>query len=149
MLIPYLQRLLDIWYQIFIVFPLSAITIPRQPHLPSISKTSQSHTMPMPETDEPSAVSDRILELCCSDQSVSTLLAESPKMLPGEAWKTLYGHHITKKSTPGTVNRKEIDSVPQEGLARAAKAGKWGPTQPSDLFLQVRQLHISTQYIIY
>jgi hypothetical protein len=79
---------------------------------------------------------DHVIELCTSNESVSSLLAQDPQLAPGEAWKKLYGHHATKH------NSKAIDSagkasIGQEELERAAKCGKWGPTQPSELFLRV------------
>lgn len=82
-------------------------------------------------------ISDRLYELCNSSESVSTVLARDLKITPGEAWKKLYGHDARKpvgrKSSDATSKATSADEV----LERAAKCGKWGPTQPSELFLRV------------
>lgn len=81
-------------------------------------------------------ISDNIFALCTSSESVSSLLAQDPTLAPGEAWKKLYGHHVSKPSSKD-VNAAGKGSVSKEELERAAKCGKWGPTQPSELFLRV------------
>ncbi|EFX05520.1 iq calmodulin-binding motif protein [Grosmannia clavigera kw1407] len=76
------------------------------------------------------ALGDDIVRLCTSADSVSSLLATTPSLSPGEAWKQLYGDY---KPTAAT-NRKKADDA---DLDRAAQCGKWGPTQPSDTFLRI------------
>jgi hypothetical protein len=82
-------------------------------------------------------ISDELYALCTSSESVSSILAKDPTVKPGDAWKNLYGHAIGK---PGKI--KSLTGVPkstsdEEILRRTAECGKWGPTQPSELFLRV------------
>jgi hypothetical protein len=79
---------------------------------------------------------DHVLDLCTSNESISSLLAHDPHLAPGEAWKKLYSSHQKKHDVDG-AGKAEI--WPEE-LARAARCGKWGPTQPSELFLRVSLL---------
>jgi len=81
--------------------------------------------------------SDQVYKLCTSDESVSSVLAADPKLAPGDAWKKLYGHHAGRPKSAHAADDAGKGAVSQEALDRAAKCGKWGPTQPSDLFLRV------------
>ncbi|KAK0715242.1 hypothetical protein B0H67DRAFT_237017 [Lasiosphaeris hirsuta] len=89
----------------------------------------------------PKHLSDRLVELCTSSQSVSSLLAENPSLPPGEAWVRLFGgwksskpaHHDAKKENGG----REPGGESEDELMKAAKCGSWGPTQPSELFLKI------------
>jgi len=88
-------------------------------------------------------VSDRIVKLCTSGQSVSSLLAEDPTLTPGDAWDRLYGDWKRPKSSKGEVEGEDLVGndaqapLSDEDLERAASCGKWGPTRPSELFLKV------------
>lgn len=83
-------------------------------------------------------ISDKVYKLCTSQESVSALLAKDPYLAPGEAWKKLYGGHAAgEKESKGTA-RAHRDTITPQDLVRAAECGKWGPTQPSELFLRVR-----------
>jgi hypothetical protein len=73
-----------------------------------------------------------ILELCTSKDSVSHLVAADPTLAGGDAWQTLYGKYHHNKESHDKTTTTQVDD-----LERAAKCGKWGPTQPSDLFLKV------------
>ncbi|CAK7273894.1 hypothetical protein SEPCBS119000_005892 [Sporothrix epigloea] len=76
---------------------------------------------------------DGIVNLCTSQESVSSLLAADPTLAPGDAWQTLYGkHHL---GSDGQEKKDAASGV--DDLARAAKCGNWGPTKPSDLFLKI------------
>jgi hypothetical protein len=96
------------------------------------------------EQSSSGVVSDRIVELCTSSQSVSSLLAEDPTLSPKEAWERLYGEWKRPKSSKGDLKIDDStttftqSTLSQEDLERVAKCGKWGPTQPSELFLKVR-----------
>ena len=88
-------------------------------------------------------ISHRLIELCTSSESVSSLLAKDPTLAPGDAWKLLYGHH---NSSDRKVEEHEANGIAagsseppssSDELQRAAKCGKWGPTKPSELFLRV------------
>ena len=94
-------------------------------------------------------VSDQLIRLCTSSESVSSLVAEDPTLAPGDAWERLYGEHALKaavkseqrKSTGG--ENDEPRPADQPDLERAARCGKWGPAQPSELFLRVCTCTIS------
>ncbi|KAK0636479.1 hypothetical protein B0T17DRAFT_605208 [Bombardia bombarda] len=82
-------------------------------------------------------ISDRLVELCTSSESVSSLLAEDPSLAPGEAWENLYGDHVLKSTGAAKVDGAGQPHLTNDALERAAKCGKWGPTKPSDLFLRI------------
>lgn len=134
----------SILFQLCIIFPYSALTIRRQSHLPPLRLTAG--TEPAPQRKPPSAdgnatmISDKVYKLCTSTESVSSLLAKDPTLAPGEAWKKLYGHYAAGEKESKSTARAHRDGVTPEDLKRAAECGKWGPTQPSELFLRVRFL---------
>lgn len=85
-------------------------------------------------------ISERLIGLCTSEQSVTALLAEDPEMAPGEAWKMLYGRERSEEEKVGGEDVKEDgDGGHEDGdeLERAAKCGNWGGMTPSELFLKV------------
>ncbi|POS78376.1 hypothetical protein DHEL01_v203230 [Diaporthe helianthi] len=109
----------------------------------SIPENTEHHVQV--QNDEfTSPVSDELLKLLTSPDSVSTLLAQNPSLSPGEAWMNLYAHHIGKlgKRRPTDDSGKRLAS--EEALHKAAEAGHWGPTQPSELFLRIYHDAIST-----
>ncbi|KAL2022871.1 hypothetical protein VTK56DRAFT_4402 [Thermocarpiscus australiensis] len=79
-------------------------------------------------------ISDRIIRLCTSEQSVSSLLAEDPSLAPGDAWERLYG---AKTAAAEDSESTGSESPNPDELERAARCGKWGPTTPSELFLRI------------
>ncbi|KAK3389622.1 hypothetical protein B0H63DRAFT_537638 [Podospora didyma] len=90
----------------------------------------------------PDHISDRIVELCTSSESVSSLLAADPTLAPGDAWTRLYGRHALKSAARTSAKANGIATLhverqAEDRLELAAKCGKWGPTQPSELFLQI------------
>ncbi|KAK3294392.1 uncharacterized protein B0H64DRAFT_325211 [Chaetomium fimeti] len=96
-------------------------------------------------------ISDHTLHLSTSGESVSSLLARTPNLSPGDAWNRLYGDAVRKgegaieresESTQQSGTRREgtsieSESAPQAEVERAAKCGNWGSTKPSDLFLKI------------
>lgn len=130
-------------YQTFVEFPYRAVTTQRLAELPdkdeqkmgSVPENTERHV----QKDElTSPVSDELLKMLTSPDSVSTLLAQDPSLSPGEAWKKLYGHHIGKLGEHRPINDSGKRLASEEALRKAAEAGHWGPTQPSELFLRVR-----------
>jgi hypothetical protein len=81
-------------------------------------------------------ISERLIRLCTSSESVSSLLAKQPSMAPSEAWERLYGEHALKAADGSGQDGSE--SVTQDELEKAAMCGKWGPTKPGELFLKVQ-----------
>lgn len=83
-------------------------------------------------------VGDDIYELCRSSESVSATLAKDPAAAPGDAWKSLYGHHEGKGSGARLAAAcSGLDGERDDVLRRASDSGKWGPTPPSEFFLRV------------
>ncbi|KXX76260.1 Minor cardiolipin synthase ClsB [Madurella mycetomatis] len=80
-------------------------------------------------------ISDRLIGLCTSDESVSSLVARDPSLAPGDAWKKLYRERALKATTVGEKGPRE--STLQDELEKAAWCGRWGPTKPSELFLRI------------
>lgn len=78
-------------------------------------------------------VSKHVQQLCQATDTVSSILAKDPTTSPGEAVKTLYGHHKRDFRHDPEKNRPASSAQEQE---IALKCGRWGPTQPSSLFLQ-------------
>ncbi|KAJ7063464.1 hypothetical protein C8F01DRAFT_1133150 [Mycena amicta] len=68
---------------------------------------------------------------CRGTETVSSLVAKNPAMAPGDAWKKLYGH----LPTGSAALREQHAPLTQDDLDQARKCGKWGDTEPSDLFL--------------
>jgi hypothetical protein len=134
-----LEAISNIFIQLFVIFPWSALTIPRQRQ--SIRDIS-SQTSGQPVTadsrkDTFTMISDKVYKLCTSQESVSALLAQDPTMAPGDAWKTLYGGHAVGEtdSKPTAITHRDWHTP--EDLQKALECGKWGPTEPSELFLRV------------
>lgn len=119
--------------QLFIVFPYSVLTIPRQRKLLNDQKT---HDPPVSSLEPATMISDKVYKLCTSKESVSALLAADPNLAPGDAWKQLYGDQPTSGSNK--IPKEKRTPATPEDLQRAFECGNWGPTKPSELFLQVR-----------
>ncbi|KAJ6488552.1 hypothetical protein C8R47DRAFT_483886 [Mycena vitilis] len=82
-------------------------------------------------------ISPKVHELCNGTETVSSLLAKDPELAPGDAWKKLYGGHTPGSKESVAKAREHRDAHTAEDLKRAAECGKWGPTQPSELFLKL------------
>lgn len=136
-----LQNVTDAAYQLLVTFPYSALTIPRQqtftpPTKSNDTNTDTADTMKSQKSFE--AIDDRVLDLCTSTDTVSSLLAKDPTLEPGEAWKKLYAHHVLKPKGAKKVDGAGQATLGPGELLKAKKCGNWGPTEPSELFLQVR-----------
>lgn len=132
----------DAAYQTFVELPYRAFTTPRLAELPAkdekdMGNSPEKAERPVQDKHLTSPISDGLLKLLTSPESVSTLLAKDPSLTPGEAWKKLYGHHVGKLGHAPSINELGKHPASEEALRRAAEAGHWGPTQPSELFLRV------------
>ena len=132
-----LQSLVDFWFQVCVIFPYSAITVPRQRQLLQAGEREEPRDNDMGPNQFTDTISDRLVDLCTSSESVSTILAQEPTLAPSDAWKKLYKHHAGKLTGPHSIHEAGKREASKEALERAAKCGKWGPTQPSELFLRV------------
>ncbi|KAF4982966.1 hypothetical protein FZEAL_1536 [Fusarium zealandicum] len=79
-------------------------------------------------------VSKKVYDLCQATETVSSVLAKDPTKAPGDVVKRLYGHHEhgLHHKTPD----KHIGASSEDIIQRALECGRWGPTNPSPLFLQ-------------
>ncbi|CZS88896.1 related to IQ calmodulin-binding motif protein [Rhynchosporium graminicola] len=82
-------------------------------------------------------ISEKVYKLCTSKESVSALLAKNPSLSPEEAWKQLFGGDEGGEKESVTTAKANRDNHTPEDLQRARECGKWGPTEPSDLFLRL------------
>ncbi|KAE8149782.1 hypothetical protein BDV25DRAFT_155747 [Aspergillus avenaceus] len=75
---------------------------------------------------------DKVYELCHSDKTVSSELARDPSQSPYKVFHALYSEHHSDKDSPATNGASKEDS-----LHRTLRCGNWGPTRPSNLFLNI------------
>lgn len=80
-------------------------------------------------------VSDHAVKLCQETPTVSSEFAKNPSEAPTEIIKRLYGHH--KPTTGHDVSGVGRPPASVADLERARQCGKWGPKEPSELFLRV------------
>ncbi|KAK4651932.1 hypothetical protein QC762_606880 [Podospora pseudocomata] len=82
-------------------------------------------------------INDRLLDLCTSTQSVSSLISQDPTISPADAWEKLYG----RTALASAENEKEHANGAIDGdlleLKKAEMCGRWGDTKPSELFLKI------------
>ena len=76
-----------------------------------------------------------VYDLCKGDLSVTSELAQNPALAPHEACKKLFGidtddEVVTKKLHLSAEGVSDLD--------QARACGRWGNSNPSDLFLKVR-----------
>ncbi len=77
-----------------------------------------------------------VFELCQNGQSVSSELAADPTLSPQEAAKKLFGVTAANEIT---TKRLDLGEEKPSDLGEARRCGNWGSSNPSDLFLRVRQ----------
>ncbi|KAJ7168186.1 hypothetical protein C8R43DRAFT_917003 [Mycena crocata] len=82
-------------------------------------------------------ISLKVHELCTGTETVSSLVAQDPELAPGDAWKKLYGGHTAGGDETVAKARENRDTSTPADLKRARECGKWGPTEPSELFLKL------------
>jgi hypothetical protein len=78
-------------------------------------------------------VSEHVVKLCQETETVSSVLAKKPTEPPGDICKQLYGQYKQDFHAHLDNNPPPLSA---EGLERVRQCGRWGPTQPSPLFLQ-------------
>ncbi|KAG9238503.1 hypothetical protein BJ875DRAFT_40619 [Amylocarpus encephaloides] len=81
-------------------------------------------------------VSEKVYQLCRTSESVSAVLARDPTIAPSDAWKALFAQH-DKECAGASVTKAHHDAATPEDLKRAYNCGKWGPKEPSELFLRL------------
>ncbi|KZF19543.1 phospholipase D/nuclease [Xylona heveae TC161] len=93
----------------------------RQPYLKKVPKSTM--------------VSEKVYNLCRSDQSVSSELAKNPTQSVSHVVKHLYGERAVSVATENPMPKKLEPTA--EDLQRAFECGKWGNSRPSELFLRI------------
>lgn len=78
-------------------------------------------------------LSQNVFELCQGPETISSELAKDPTLAPHAVSKRLYGH---RKTTGKPPHDAQIEPASTEELQQAWKCGRWGPTQPGELFLR-------------
>src|SRR2546423_2091740 len=76
-----------------------------------------------------------VVKLCQAEETVSSEIAKNPSLSPGEISRKLYGKRETTGKPPRNANQ-EFTSASTDDLKRAFSCGRWGPTQPGELFLR-------------
>lgn len=81
-----------------------------------------------------------------SEATVTSELAKDPKQSASSVFKSLYHdhHHISNDTKQGPSNsapEKNEESQESSIFEKARACGKWGTTEPSELFLQVSQVN--------
>jgi phosphatidylserine/phosphatidylglycerophosphate/cardiolipin synthase-like enzyme len=75
------------------------------------------------------------MKLCQAIATVSSEIARNPSLSPGEVTTKIYG----KRETTGRPSRDaddELTPTSADDLKQAFSCGRWGPTQPGELFLR-------------
>lgn len=80
-------------------------------------------------------ITDKLLQQCTSSESVSSLLAQDPTLAPHQAASKLY--HPEGFTLLDTAPPHDRTVITAEELEKAYQCGNWGPTRPSELFLQM------------
>lgn len=79
-------------------------------------------------------VSQHVFDLCQAGDTVSSVLATDPSQPPGDIVKKLYGHH--EHGLHHGLTTGEDKNSANDTSENALQCGRWGPTNPSPLFLQ-------------
>ncbi|KAI1818410.1 hypothetical protein GGS20DRAFT_288209 [Poronia punctata] len=88
-------------------------------------------------------ISERLYDMCRSEESVSSLMGKHPDLTPADAWLKLMerqrAHSGDEKDVEESPHQREAcsDRDLSEELHRARDCGKWGRNEPSDLFISI------------
>ncbi|KAI0103621.1 hypothetical protein GGR51DRAFT_523871 [Nemania sp. FL0031] len=83
-------------------------------------------------------IEDHLNKWCQSKDSVLSLLAADPNLTPADAWQKLFHHKSLERAIEDHHHRNTTTSpTTDEELEQAHSCGKWGPKNPSDLFLRL------------
>lgn len=74
-----------------------------------------------------------VVKLCQAEETVSSAIANNPSLSPEEVSKKLYG---SRSTTGKSAHDDQITPASLEDLKQASSCGRWGPTQPGELFLR-------------
>ncbi|KAI8624312.1 phospholipase D/nuclease [Xylariaceae sp. FL1651] len=88
-------------------------------------------------TDTRYRITDHLYEWCQSKESVSSLLAADPNLTPGDAWHKLFHGHRFGVDTQEHIRDVGKYPITDEEMQRARQCGKWGPNEPSNMFIRI------------
>jgi phosphatidylserine/phosphatidylglycerophosphate/cardiolipin synthase-like enzyme len=80
-------------------------------------------------------VTETVVKLCQAEETVSSEIARNPNSSAGEVSVKLFGSR-EKTGKPSRNADAELSAPSAEDLRQAASCGRWGPTQPGELFLR-------------
>ncbi|KAK6852741.1 hypothetical protein PG995_011292 [Apiospora arundinis] len=141
------QKLGSTLYQAFVEFPVSAATISRQQQ--NFGKNSANmrsnvkNNIDTPAANQENAgestyvIDPALARMCQETESVSSRMADKPDLAPGNVWKELYSR--SERSLRSSRDIRDIGKgyLTKDEVEKARQSGKWGPTEPSDLFLRL------------
>ena|ERR1700753_871455 len=84
-----------------------------------------------------STLSDKILKWTTETPSVTQLLEKDPTKSPAAVAKELFGHEAISNGHSNSLSASASASLSEAELERTRKCGKWGNSQPSELFLSM------------
>ncbi|KAF4958007.1 hypothetical protein FSARC_11136 [Fusarium sarcochroum] len=79
-------------------------------------------------------VPQHVYDLCQAKETVSSALAKEPNHAPGDIVKKLYGHH--EHGLHHGRSAENDTALNGDVVETALRCGRWGPTNPSPLFLK-------------
>ena len=80
-------------------------------------------------------ITPKVVELCQSEETVSSIIAQNPSLSPAEAAEKIFNKRGTTFK-PSRHTDEDLVPASPEDLNKAASCGEWGPTQPGELFLR-------------
>lgn len=80
-------------------------------------------------------VTETVVRLCQAEETVSSEIARNPGSSAGEVAIKLFGSR-EKTGKPSRNADAELSPASSDDLKQAASCGRWGPTQPGELFLR-------------
>jgi phosphatidylserine/phosphatidylglycerophosphate/cardiolipin synthase-like enzyme len=80
-------------------------------------------------------LTETVVRLCQAEETVSSELARDPSSSAGEVSGKIFGKS-DKNGKPSRDADAAISPASADDLRKAASCGRWGPTQPGELFLR-------------
>ncbi|KAI0859512.1 phospholipase D/nuclease [Xylaria cubensis] len=82
-------------------------------------------------------IRNRLYRWCQSENSVSSLITANPDLTPAEAWQKLFQSDNLSVTGSGYNQKTGAEPIEDEEVRRTLSCGKWGPKEPTDLFIQI------------
>ncbi|KAH8647269.1 hypothetical protein BX600DRAFT_476429 [Xylariales sp. PMI_506] len=78
-------------------------------------------------------LTSKVVALCQSEASISSELAKNPSLAPGDMAKKIFGER-EPTGKPSAHGDDALTRASPADLEQALRCGRWGPTQPGELF---------------